>query len=176
MIRPHLRDLPAPVFPAGFGIRPMRRDEGHLWLAVERDAEQYLPIGDDTFAREFGHDLDAVPQRCFLLTGPGEAVVGTISAWYHTYRGEEYGLIHWVAVRPAFQGRGLGRAGLRCALHELARWHTRALLGTQTRRLPAIRLYLDHGFVPDLEDEQAVPRWRHVREKLDHPVLHRLAL
>lgn len=176
MIRPHLRDIPPTGFPPGFGIRTMRPEEGHLWLAVERDAETYLQLADDAFEKEFGRDLASVPQRCFLLTGPDEQTPGTVSAWYYTYRGEEFGLIHWIAVRPAFQGRGLGKAALCFALRELARWHTRALLGTQTRRIPAIRMYLDHGFEPDMEEDRAAARWRHVAAHLDHPVLRRLGL
>ena len=102
--------------------------------------------------------------------------VGTISAWYYTYRKREYGLIQWVAVRPAWQRRGLGKAGLVFALERLSQWHEMALLGTQSRRLPAIRLYLDYGFLPDLEEDNAAQRWQHVSAHLDHPVLRQLGL
>ena len=176
MIRPHLRDIPVATFPPGFGIRPLRTDEGPLWLAVERDAEEYLRLGDDAFEREFGADLASVPERCFLITAPGAAAVGTVSAWYYTWRGTEYGLVHWLAVRPAYQGRGLGKAGLSHALSVLSRWHDQALLGTQTKRLRAIRLYLDYGFEPDMEEAQAQARWAQVSARLDHPGLRRLGL
>ena len=117
-----------------------------------------------------------MPQRSFIIaTAPGTGV-GTISAWYSTYRNEEYGLIHWVAICRAYQGKGLGKAALAFALAKLAQWHDKALLGTQSKRLPAIKLYLDFGFVPDLEEPGAVERWRKVKAKLAHPALDSLAL
>jgi hypothetical protein len=59
------------------------------------------------------------------------------------------------------------------ALNVLAQWHERAVLGTQTKRLRAIRLYLDFGFLPDLEAPGAVQAWREVSEQLHHPALER---
>ena len=176
MIRSHLRDIPQIPFPEGFGIRPMRVDEGSLWLDIERDAEDYLDMKDGTFEAEFSHDLQAVQWRSFIATNPKGAGVGTVSAWYHTYRGEEYGLLHWVAVRPAYQGRGLGKAMVSFALEKLAQWHDKVLLGTQAKRLPAIKLYLDFGFAPDLEEPGAVDAWRQIKEQLKHPLLENLSL
>lgn len=177
MIRPHLREIPQAAFPAGFGIRPLRLDEAALWTDIVRDAEEFFPIADDLFAREFGGDPEAIPERCFILTGPKGIAVGTISAWYNrAFKGEEYGRIHWVAVRPAYQGRGLGKAGLAFALNRLAQWHRRAYLTTNTARLLAIRLYLDFGFLPDLDEPDARALWCPVQEALCHPVLAALGL
>lgn len=175
MIRPHLRELPPVLFPPGFGIRPMRLDEGPLWLAIERDAEQeYQFMPDGIFEREFGADLESVPRRCFIAVDAQGAGVGTISAWYYTFREQEYGLVHWVAVRPACQGKGLGRAMISFALNRLSQWHDRALLNTDTRRLPAIKLYLDFGFVPVLDLPGAIENWGEVAIHLDHPALAEL--
>ncbi|MFA6108777.1 MAG: GNAT family N-acetyltransferase [Candidatus Latescibacterota bacterium] len=173
MMRPHLREVPAAAFPTGYGIRNLQPDEGPLWLAIERDAEEEFRqrFADNAFEREFGTDLDAVPQRCFVVVDGSGAGVGTISAWYYTYRQQEYGLIHWVAVRRAYQGLGLGRAMVSFALGQLARWHDRALLNTANRRLPAIALYLNFGFAPVLDAPEARDRWREVAARLDHPAL-----
>jgi len=172
MIRPHLRDIPHVPFPDGFQIRTLRVEEGDLWTEIVRDAEPYLTIADDLFEREFGDDLPAVPQRCFLIVDERDAGVGTISAWYvRDYRGQAYGLVHWVAIRPAYQGIGLGKAGLSFALARMAEWHERAMLSTHSKRLPALRMYLNFGFLPDLEQEGAAAMWEGVREQLHHPSL-----
>jgi len=177
MIRADLKNIPQVEFPEGFSIRPMRVDEGAVWVDIHRDAENYLEVTPDMFMREFGGDPEAVPQRCFLIVNARGAAAGTISAWYdRDFRGRDYGRIHWVAVRPAYQRRGLAKAGLSFAMNRLAEWHERAVLTTQTARLAAIRLYLDFGFVPDLVPSGAVEAWREVRTKLDHPVLEAMPL
>jgi GNAT superfamily N-acetyltransferase len=165
MIRPNLLHIPYVPFPEGFGIRPMRLDDIGLWTDIERDAESYFPIRDDTFYASFGSDLQAIQWRCFIITNPKGAGVGTISAWYDRhFKNQDYGRIHWVAIRPAYQGQGLGKAALSFALNQLAQWHDRCYLDTQTRRLAAISMYLRFGFVPDMEARGAKEGWRQVRE------------
>lgn len=177
MLRHDLQHIPQSPFPAGYGIRALRADEGPLWTDIERDAEEYFPIADDTFAKTFGSDPEAIPQRCYVITGPKGNGVGVISAWYNrSFKGQEWGQIHWVATRSAHQGKGLGKAGLSYALNQLARWHTRAYLDTQTARIPAIKLYLDFGFVPDLDQQDAHAAWRGVKAQLQHPALEALDL
>lgn len=177
MIRPHLDDIPQVAFPNGFKIRPMRLDEAGLWTDIWRDAEPYANIRSGLFHSEFGHDLQATQWRSFIVANPRGTAVATISAWYNrTFKGKDYGMIHWVAVRKAYWGRGLGKAMLTHALNRMAMWHNRAFLGTQTRRIPAIKIYLDFGFVPDLDEPGAVEAWREVKAQLDHPILEALDL
>ena len=177
MVRPNLDDIPEAPFPKGFGIRPMRLGEGAMWVDIERDAEPYYPIADDLFVSEFGRDPQATQWRSFLVIDEKGVAVGTVSAWYNRdYRGRDYGVIHWIAIRPAYQGLGLGKAALAYALHQLAKWHERCLLITQSRRLPAIRMYLNFGFLPDLSVPGAEVGWRRVRAELQHPTLEALDL
>jgi beta-glucuronidase len=177
MVRPSLEGIPPAPFPKGFGIRPMRLGEGAVWVDIERDAEPYYPIADDLFVREFGRDPQATQWRSFLVTDGKGVAVGTVSAWYNRdYRGSDYGVIHWIAIRPAYQGLGLGKAALAYALHQLAKWHQRCLLITQSRRLPAIRMYLNFGFLPDLSVSGAAVGWREVKAQLQHPTLEALDL
>lgn len=177
MVRPHLRDIPVVPLPPGFRIRTMRPDDGALWTDIWRDAEPFMEIGRDLFQEQFGHDLRALTWRGFIVEDERGVGVATITAWYHrTFKGEDYGMIHWVAVRRAYWGRGLGKAMLSHALRQMAQWHKQAFLGTQTKRLAAIKLYLDFGFMPDLENDGAQEAWREVKTNLHHPVLERLDL
>jgi len=177
MVRAHLRDLPPPVFPDGFGMRALQPGltDAPLWTDVQRDAVAgEFEIKDDLFAREFGDDLEAIAARCFFITDPANVAVGAISAW-RGGRGEDaenWGRVHWVATRPAFQGRGLGRAGLAFTLNRLAELgHERAWLSTSTACRPALKLYLDAGFTPDLEPAGAREAWHTVLARLPHPAL-----
>lgn len=174
MIRPHLRDIPQVPFPEGFGIRAMRTDEGALWTDIERDAEPYFPIEDEAFHSEFGNYLQTTQWRSFIVTNAKGAGVGVVSAWFSwDFKNQDYGMIHWIAIRQAYQGLGLGKAALAFALNQLSQWHARAFLGTQTKRIPAIKLYLDFGFAPDLDPPGAREVWREVAMQLKHPLLER---
>ncbi len=172
MIRPHLRNIPVVPFPAGYAVRPLRRNEGGLWEDIWRDAEPFMKIENGLFEKEFGDDPAAIERRCFIITASDGTAVGTISAWYaRDIKGLDYGRIHWVATRKAYQGRGIMRAGLSYALGQLAQWHERAVLGTSTGRVAAIKLYLDYGFVPDLTEPRAREAWTAFRKRLNHAAL-----
>ena len=172
MIRPHLRDIPHTPFPEGYSVRPLLRNEGGLWEDIWRDAEQFMKIENGLFEKEFGDDPESIERRCYIIAGPDGVAVGTISSWYsRDINGLDYGRIHWVATRKAYQGRGIMRAGLSYALEQMAQWHVRAILGTSTGRIAAIKLYLDYGFLPDMSAPRAREAWAAFRAKLNHPAL-----
>lgn len=74
----------------------------------------------------------------------------------------------WVAVVPAFRGRGLGRAVCAALLvRVLELGHVRLFGSTQDARLPALRIYLDLGFVPVYRAEK-VTRWQAICAATGH--------
>jgi beta-glucuronidase len=177
MVRPSMEGIADVAFPAGYSIRAMRPDEGGLWTDIWRDAEEFASIESTLFENEFGDDLEALRWRGYIVQDDHGVGVATITSWYNrTHKGQDYGQIHWVATRRSHWGRGLGKAMLSHALRQMAQWHSRAYLGTQTKRLAAIKLYLDFGFVPDLDDQWAREAWAEVRTALDHPALRALGL
>ncbi len=174
MSRPHMRGIPQMPMPAGYGIRPMTVDDIGLWTDIWRDAEPYLTIKDGLFREEFGDDPGAVPRRCFIVTDSRGLGVGTISAWYNRdFHGRDAGRIHWVAVRPRFQGKGVGKAMMTHAMNCLAEWHDNCYLVTTTERTGAIALYLGFGFEPDMRTANARSTWAGLNSKLKHPSVER---
>jgi len=177
MIRPNLDDVPDQPFGSGYGVRPMKPGDAALWTDIWRDADPGLNVPDDLFIREFGSDWTVIGERCFLITASNDRAVGTISAWHNpAFRGQDYGRIHWVAIRPSHQGKGLAKPALAFALRTLAQWHQRCYLVTQVTRLPAIKLYLDFGFKPDVCDQRQERLWCYLRHRLKHPALATLTL
>ena len=80
----------------------------------------------------------------------------------------EYGLIHWVAVLPKSQGIGIGK-GLMCfALKQMQRWHDKAILNTHSKRLAAIQLYLNLGFLPVAKSKESQQHWINIKNDLKH--------
>jgi len=173
MIRPNLADIPQCPLPAGYRMRLFRPGDRETWLAVEQASEVFISIAGQTFDDNFGHDLPAMEKRSFFLVAPDGSDVGTITAWYdRNYRGLPWGRIHWVAIRPEHRGKGLSKAIMAVAMNRL--WslgHRRAVLGTQTPRLPAIRTYLNFGFVPDMRTKDAQRAWSLVARHISHPAM-----
>ena len=175
MIRPTLENLPTFAIPAPYTLRWYQPGDEKAWLAIHIAADPYITYSAETFDKEFGAERALLPTRqAYLCDGMG-ALVGTSSAWFYTdEEGDPYGLVHWVAIHPSAQGQGLAKPllGLVCArLRELG--HERAYLNTASARIPAISLYLQFGFVPQMrrDRETTLRAWRQVSEWLTHPAI-----
>ena len=176
MLREDMENIPQFAVPKGFAIRKYRPDEGHIWTRIQRAAEPYINIDDGLFFREFKRDLLAMEDRSFfLMTDTGEEI-GTITAWWQPdMDGKNWGQIHWVAIHPDYQGRGLSKPMMSVTMTRLKRSHKRCFLDTSTARIPAIKIYLDFGFTPDLSRENnSREAWAEVASVLEHPLLTQL--
>lgn len=161
LARPLRDELPAPALPAGFGVRPFAPGDEAAWVAVVGEADRLLTVNRATFERAFARDPAELSRRLLFLAASTGETVGTVAAWF----GEAgWGRVHWLAVRPAWQGRGLGRALLVLALHRLRELgHRRAFLITEAARLRAIRLYLDLGFRPEIHSPADREAWERLQ-------------
>lgn len=175
MVRRDLQDLPeVPVAPP-YALRGYRPGDAATWVQVHREAEPHHHVSEDLFFREFGRDEGPLRDRQLFLADETGAAIGTATAWWNdSYRGLPHGRIHWVAVVPRMQGRGLSKvlvSALCQRFRELG--HCRAYLTTETVRLRAIRLYLGFGFVPDIDRDDAADlrAWQQVRRQgIDVPI------
>jgi GNAT superfamily N-acetyltransferase len=157
MARHDLEDIPRHPVPDGYAIRPFAPGDAAAWVEIQGAADAYNEITPALFRREFGDDPGEQARRILMLTAPDGAAVGTAAAWYVDAR---VGRVHWVAIHPSHQGRGLAKPllGRVClALRDLG--HERAVLSTSTARIPAIALYLDFGFVPAVERPEDEAAW-----------------
>ena len=175
MIREHMENIPQFPIPRGFAIRNYRPDEGHIWTRIQKAAEPYINIDDGLFAREFKRDFLAMEDRSFYLTTEAGEEIGTITAWWQPdMDGKTWGQIHWVAIHPDYQGNGLSKPMMSVAMTRLKESHECCFLDTSTGRMPAIKLYLDFGFTPDLSRENSREAWTQVASVLEHPLLVQL--
>lgn len=168
MIRGNLMNIPQFDLPDGISMRWYEEGDAGLWVEIQSQAEQRLTISNDLYVKEFGTDPSLLEHRqCFLLNKDGRGI-GTGTAWFnHNYNGAYYGRIHWVAIIPEMQGKGLSKALLTIVcnrLHSLG--HARAYLTTSTERVAAIRLYHQFGFVPEIRNARDRAIWAELEEKL----------
>jgi len=176
MVRPDLRSLPRFDLPEGFALRRYVQGDEKAWLDIHRRSDWLSRHDDESFRRQFGRDEAMLADRQYYLVCPDGEPIGTATAWFdNDYAGLSWGRLHWVAIVPEFQGRGLAKPLVAAACERMATLgHERALLDTNTERVAAIGLYLRFGFVPDIRHEQDVTAWRLMRDRLpDGPLAER---
>lgn len=176
MVRETLDDLPDYPLPDGYSIRTFKRGEGPLWAEIGFSAGNFKSLEEamDRFGKEFEAPVEDMESRCFFVVhNETNRAVGTAMAWYDSkfVEGENYGRVHWVAIIPEHQGKGLAKPLLSVVLRRLAESHSKAVLGTQTFRKPAINLYLDLGFVPFFKHDTCPQAWADLAAELRHPAL-----
>ena len=99
---------------------------------------------------------------------PTIAAIGTITARHNAhYPVRRYGRLHWVAIVPAYHGRGLGKPLLAACLRRMKELgYEGAYLTTAPPRLPVINHCLRFGFVPHVRSEQERDAWRLLAERV----------
>ena len=166
--REHLEEIPDFPLPDHFSLRWYQPGDDQEWFRIQSTADRLNEITPDLFARQFGKDEHELARRqCFLLNSRGNAI-GTATAWFNdNFEGKRFGRVHWVAILPEYQGRGLAKPLMTTICHRLRELgHTRAYLTTSTARLGAIRLYLRFGFVPMIRNAAEEAVWNNIEEKM----------
>ena len=174
MIRENLEGITDVPVPDGYRLRTFAPGDEASWARVQCAAGGFRGEAPalEHFSMEFGPHLAEMTGRCLLLESDRDGIVGSTTAWRDPgFRGADHGRVHWVAVIPAHQGRGLGRLLVTRALVVLRRWHERAYLTTQTSSWIAIHLYLSLGFVPFLAAPEQAEGWDLLRREAPHPLL-----
>jgi GNAT superfamily N-acetyltransferase len=165
MVHEDLQKAPIHDLPSGFALRWYRPGDEIAWVRIQNAATPQNPVTAAVFAREFGPGQSALPDRQCYLLGPDGTAIGTATAWHDgDHHGRPFGLVHWVAVTRTMQGRGLAKPLLGAVCRRLRELGDgRAYLTTSTSRLPAIRLYLKFGFVPEIRTAYDAAVWRALR-------------
>jgi ribosomal protein S18 acetylase RimI-like enzyme len=162
MIRKNLEQIPGFELPDGFALRWYQPGDEETWLQIHLAADRLQPITPDLFNQQFGSDITVLPQRqCYLLAPDGQAI-GTATAWFKdNFEGRRFGRVHWVAIVPEYQGRGLAKPLMSTICRRLQELgHDCAYLTTSTARLPAINLYRRFGFEPLIRTPEEADIWK----------------
>lgn len=162
MVREDFHDLPKFAVPSPFSLRWYQPGDEAEWTRIQQQSDPFLTITASAYRQQFGWDEEALSARQAFLCDADGTPIGTNTAWWDDdFRGESWGRVHWVAIVPPMQGRGLAKplmAAICQRLRELG--HTRAYLSTSTGRTAAINLYLKFGFRPALLKPDDRAAWR----------------
>jgi GNAT superfamily N-acetyltransferase len=165
MVRPHLNDIPEFPLPPGFSLRFYQPGDEENWFRIQSEADLHSDISRQLFVKDLGSDLTQLQDRQLFLLDETKKPIGTATAWFnHDFQGASYGRIHWVAITPAFQGRGLAKPLMTSVCRRLKELgHERAYLSTDIERVPAIKVYLQFGFVPLIRNDHEKKAWENLK-------------
>lgn len=164
-----------PELPEGFTYRTYREGDALSWVEIETAVGSFDRVEDalSYFEKEFLSAPDLLPARFGGICDPTGRMIAHAAAWEK----DNTHLFHWLAVDPALQKRGFGRAAAIFALHLFPQDGRPVLLHTQTNSHVAIELYDKLGFrfvrtpVSGNEFEKTTELLRGV---MDAPILERL--
>jgi GNAT superfamily N-acetyltransferase len=174
MVNDALVDIPRYGIPKDYQITWYEPGFERAWVDIHIEADAHNTFTGDTFFREFGDNAQQLHERqCYLVHVASGKKVGTASAWADEegiYQG--YGRIHWVALTPDVQGKGLAKPLLAAAYNRLRELgHQRAYLLTSTTRIRAINLYRLFGFKPAIHSDEDRQRWEAIQDQLKYPIV-----
>lgn len=153
-------------YPKPIRRRAFRRGDAEAWVRIQEQTGVYPGMNADVFRREFASGFDVLRERMFFLEHESSGPIATSTAWFDTESSR--GRIHWVAVVPAWQGRGLGTMLVVDTCELLwALGHSKIFLTTERQNLGAIRLYMRLGFRPDPRDTEEVEAWARIGKALE---------
>jgi mycothiol synthase len=160
MRRPDLGDLP--TAPSGVDLATAADADGLARLL----GASFEEVWDS--ARVHKALFDDPTVEAIYVIRERERIVATASARVMPTEYPGAGYLHWVASDPNLRGRGLGRAVTLAVLHRFVTdGLTATVLETDDQRLPAIKLYMALGYVPQYPDDSHVDRWSKIFRALN---------
>ncbi|MFH1613485.1 MAG: GNAT family N-acetyltransferase [Planctomycetota bacterium] len=164
MIRGTLDDLPQYNLPPLYTSRMYRPGDMDTWIQIESAADKYNTFDSQRFHNTFASGIESLPERLCFICAPDGTEIATATAWFdNNYHGRVFGRLHWVAVIPPYQGKGLSKPLVTITLNRLRQLgYTQAVVTTQPYRIPAINLYLKFGFLPDITSADDRQNWQNV--------------
>ena len=139
-----------PVLPQGFRFKGYESGDREKWADIECSVGEFETTDKaaEYFDKEFMPHEELLKDRClFIIDGQGN-YAGTSSAWFFDKEGPRMGMVHWVAVKPEYQGLGLGKALVQkiMSLFPIYEPGCGIFLHTQTWSHKAVVLYSRLGF------------------------------
>lgn len=153
-----LRELPITNYtlPEDYSFEFYQEGDEIEWAAIETAVSEFEDVAQalDYFRIKFAPYSNELKQRMLFVTNSSGEKIGTCSAWWKELpNGNRYPLIHWLAVKPDYQGKGIAKALMNRTINLLQNLETTSsiYLHTQTWSYVAIGLYQKLGF--DISDK-----------------------
>jgi ribosomal protein S18 acetylase RimI-like enzyme len=167
-------------------MRVVWKSDELAWLQIHALAERDMkPPTTEVFWQQFStsncslltiggtsREIRLEERQCFVLDESTGKAVGTCTSWIPKREDSmqpDCGRLHWLAVVPGYQKRGLGAFLIAAAIERMKDLgHTEAYLSTWSDKLPAIRLYQKAGFEPVIRNEAERRQWHSILMQQHH--------
>ncbi len=170
MVRPNLERLPKIQLPTDYEMRTYQDGDEKHWANIISDSFG----GKQRTAQDARNEITG--QAVFVRDGLYFATyrsipVGTACAWRQSVDETDVGYVHMVGVVSEHTGRKLGKWVSLAVLYYFSKHGFKcAMLDTDDFRIPAIKTYLNLGFVPVYVEYTQPERWQAIFNKLNLPV------
>lgn len=143
--------LPHAELPEGFSFVLYRDGDVQAWGEIETSVLEFDRAEDAV--RHFNthyvpYDSEVRRRTLFIQRADDGRKVATFTAWWDYTGNRRYPFMHWVAVKPAYQGLGLGKAIIAKGVWLMVELEGDCVMyiPTQTWSHKAIKLYRWAGF------------------------------
>lgn len=168
MIRENGSDYPEYSLPEGYHYATFTPADEENWIRLQAEVthvescaqgkqifrQEFLRAGENVACEDCSGYAETV-KRTVLVKDREGALVGAATLWTGDTFGEIWPRVHWVAVHPDHQGKGIAKCMLSrmLALYGELGHKTPIYLTTQTKTYRAVRIYKQMGFQPYLGEK-----------------------
>ena len=142
--------VPEALLPEGFQFSMFKKGDEKEWAEIETSVLEFDRSVDALayFQESYLPYLQELERRCIFVEDKDGRKVGTTTAWWAYTQKRRDPWIHWVSVKPEFQGLGIGKALISYALNLMLEIEGDRdyYLHTQTWSHKAIEIYKKAGF------------------------------
>ena len=161
---------PVRPLPEGYCFSEFTPEDEEKWVQLQAEVThvESLQQGRQIFREEFLQAPAEIPcekcpgysetvRRTVLVKDSAGVLAGAATLWVGDTFGEVWQRVHWVAVHPEHQGKGIAKCMIARMLQMYAELgcKTPIYLTTQTKTYRAVRVYKQMGFVPHLGERPA---------------------
>ena len=166
MVRPNLKDLPKLELPLGYQLRTYHEGDETHWANIISDSfGGRARTAQDTQNEITNRDV-FVPDGLFFITHQ-DVPIATACAWRQSVDETDVGYVHMVGVVGEHTGKKLGKwVSLAVLFYFKGNGFTCSMLDTDDFRIPAIKTYLNLGFIPVYVDNTQAKRWQDIFKTL----------
>jgi ribosomal protein S18 acetylase RimI-like enzyme len=142
--------VPQCVLPEGYSFVPFTPDSEADWAEIETSVGEFDSTAEalEYFQKNYLTYPGEVERRTIFIQTHDGKNIGTVTSWWNYTEIRRDPTLEWVAVKPEYQGLGLGKAivfeGIRRML--LIEGERDIFLHTQTWSYRAIGIYIQAGF------------------------------